>query len=188
VKDFMIKPAEGVIMVGYEIQNGQVVQGAPSPVNRAAGAPVFEAVKASEQLSLFWHNGVEWVKVGGTVDTANQTVSIKTSRLGRYQVRQAIRVGPATLTRVYPQIFTPNGDGWNDKAVFEFDNPALLPLKGTVFDISGAKVADLTVGPNPDSSLVWDGKRGGQPVPSGVYIYEIEVGGESVTGTVVVAQ
>ncbi|HRY30187.1 MAG TPA: fibronectin type III domain-containing protein [Elusimicrobiota bacterium] len=187
MKDFLIRPAEGTIMVGYEVQNGQVLQGAPT-VRGVPGAPLTDASLASQQLSLFWHNGVEWVKVGGVVDTSNQTVSIRTSRLGRYQIRQAVRVGPATLTRVYPQIFTPNDDGWNDKVIFEFENTALLPLKGEIFDLSGAKVGDMVAGPNPDTSLMWDGKRGGQPVPGGVYVYQIEVGGETVTGTVVVAK
>jgi hypothetical protein len=193
VKNFVIRPALGTVMVGYEVANGQVIQGnpalkaagAPTP---ASGAPMLDASKANQQLALFWFNGVEWVKVGGTVDTTNQVVQLRTGRLGRYQVRQALRVGPASLTRVYPQIFTPNGDGWNDKVVFEFDNPALMPLKGEIFDVSGAKVADLVAGPNIDTSLEWDGKKSGTAVPGGVYIYQIEVGGDTVNGTVVVAK
>jgi len=41
------------------------------------------------------------------------------------------------LTRIYPRIITPNGDGWNDKVIFQFDNPQLSPMSGKVFDISG---------------------------------------------------
>jgi hypothetical protein len=140
-------------------------------------------------LSLFWHNGVEWIKTSGLVNTNDHTVTFTSSRGGRYQIRAAQRAPELTLTRVYPRIFTPNGDGWNDKVIFQFDNPELLAIAGEVFDITGAKVADLATGPNPDSSLAWDGKdTGGRTVPAGIYVYSIQLNGKSTTGTVVVAR
>lgn len=184
IKDFHLKDADARLRVAYTVESGQVVTGAPG----AKGAPVVEASKAKNNLALFWFNGVEWVKLGGNVDVSDTAVELRTSRLGRYQIRQAIRVGPASMTRVYPRVFSPNGDGWNDKVVFEFDNPGLATLKGEIFDNKGAKVSDLEPGPNPDASLIWDGKSNGQVVPGGIYIYQIEVGGESISGTVVVAQ
>jgi hypothetical protein len=90
--------------------------------------------------------------------------------------------------QVQPRVITPNGDGWNDKALFQFDNPAILPSRGEVFDLSGAKVADMVPGPTPDTTLVWDGTTGGYTVPSGVYIFQIEVGKNIMTGAVVIAQ
>ena len=55
--------------------------------------------------------------------------------------------------------------------------------------ITGAFVASLQIGPNPDTTLAWDGKdAGGKPVPGGVYIYQIDVGGAPETGTLVVAR
>lgn len=189
VKNFAMKSHLGDVVVVYDVQNGQVMQGAPAAPGQAGnGAPVFDASQAKNQLSLFWHNGVEWVKVGGSVESGSQEVRMRSSRLGRYQIRQAIRIGPISLTRVYPRVFSPNDDGWNDKVIFEFDNPGLLPVKGEIFDVTGAKVADMAPGPNPDASLVWDGKSGGQAVPAGIYIYQIEVAGETANGTVVVAK
>jgi len=38
-------------------------------------------------------------------------------------------------------------------------------------------VADLKAGPNPDSTLEWDGKDSGEKVvPGGIYMYQIDVG------------
>ena len=101
-----------------------------------------------------------------------------------------IAIGSLTLTAVYPRILTPNGDGFNDKAGFHFDNPEDLPVSGTIFDLSGARVASLAPGQGTDAAtfLVWDGKdTSGQKVPGGIYIYEIEYQGKHATGTVAVA-
>ena len=103
--------------------------------------------------------------------------------------RAAISLGSLTLTGVFPRIFSPNGDGRNDKAGFHFDNPELLPVSGTVYDLSGAHVADLVPGTDPSTLLVWDGKdTSGQKVAGGVYIYDIDYQGKHATGTVVVAR
>jgi hypothetical protein len=98
-------------------------------------------------------------------------------------------IGSLTMTHVKARIFTPNGDGINDKVRFEFENPEMLPVGGTVYDLSGARVADLTPGSDPTAVLLWDGKDGtGQTVPGGIYIYQIAFAGKVATGTVVVAR
>jgi hypothetical protein len=98
-------------------------------------------------------------------------------------------LGSLTLTGVHPRIFTPNGDGANDKVRFEFDNVEMLPVEGTVYDLRGARVASLTPGTDPYDLLLWDGKDSdGRVVAGGIYIYQIEFQGEHATGTVVVAR
>ena len=97
-------------------------------------------------------------------------------------------LGSVTLTKVACRILTPNGDGYNDKARFELDNPEQLPVTGTVFDLSGARVASLQQGSTPDV-LLWDGKdEDGQIVAGGIYIYQLEFQSEHATGTVAVAR
>ncbi len=90
--------------------------------------------------------------------------------------------------QVYPRIFTPNDDGYNDKVLFQVTNDALLPLTGEVFDTLGRKIGDMVPGPSAmsDESLVWDGKKGGRAVPGGIYIYQIQLGDEIMKGTVIV--
>lgn len=100
----------------------------------------------------------------------------------------AATIGSVTLTEVKCRIFTPNGDGFNDKARFELDNPEQLTVSGSVFDLSGARVADLQLGSTPDV-LLWDGKdEDGQIVAGGIYIYQLEFQGEHATGTLAVSR
>jgi hypothetical protein len=191
VTDLVFNPPVLRGILAYSVQNGQVVAGAPEPSSffTSAKVPVISATNAAQQLSLFWYNGAEWTKTTGSVNPADNTVSFTGSRVGGFQIRAATHGSGTTLTRVYPRIITPNGDRWNDEAIFEFDNPQLLPLSGKVYDISGASVANLKPGPNPDSTLKWDGKdSGGKVVPSGIYLYQIDLGGSMESGTVVVAR
>ena len=102
---------------------------------------------------------------------------------------RSITAGDLTFNGVFPRIFTPNGDGYNDKAVFHFDNPEQLPISGSVYDISGARVASLAPGSDPTGLLLWDGKDvGGRVVPGGIYLYQIDFQGKVITGTVIVAR
>lgn len=55
-------------------------------------APGFNS-QAEEALGigLFWHNGVEYVKIGGRVNTAAKTVSIRSKNLGKYRIMSVVR-------------------------------------------------------------------------------------------------
>src|SRR5205085_11330259 len=120
-----------------------------------------------------------------------QTISFTTARMGAYQIKLAAQLGDLSLLQVYPRVFTPNGDGANDIVIFQFGEGTLTgrDLSGEIFDITGTKVADLVPGPDPASSLKWDGKsETGTTVPSGIYLYQINVAGERVNGSVVVAR
>jgi hypothetical protein len=154
------------------------------------GQPVIHASGATGKLSMFWYNGARWVKVGGTLDTANQTLSYESTRMGVFQIRQATQLGDVSLVQVYPRVFTPNGDGANDVVIFQFGEGDVtgVSFQGDVFDVAGAKVGSLK--PGPDSgTLMWDGKTSsGATVPSGIYVYQITAGGKTVNGTVVVAR
>lgn len=174
--------------LAYSVSGGVVVQG--SPTFHGFRIPLISASQASEELSLFWYNGNDWVKTTAVVNTADNTVSFTATRIGRFQIRAASHVSGVSLTRVYPRIITPNNDGWNDKVIFEFDNPTLGPLSGKIYDLNDAFVAELVAGPADGSTLAWDGKdAGGKPVPGGIYLYQMGVGGaEAASGTVVVAR
>jgi len=99
------------------------------------------------------------------------------------------------------RVLTPNGDGLNDIAILCVDNPRSSSVSGSVFDLRGARVATLfykpgTAGGCPPSvsappnveQLTWDGKASGRTVPAGVYVYQIQSEGVTVTGTVVVVR
>jgi len=166
------------VKISYDVSGGYV--GAPHL------API-PANQAADNLALFWFNGVEWVKVGGDVDTTQQTVSLKTKKGGKYQLRQSMSSLRFALTKVYPRIFSPNGDGWNDVANFMYEGND-SGITGKVFDINGAFVSDMARGDTEDS-LKWDGKNSdGKVVSSGIYIYQLEADKKVFNGTVVVAK
>ena len=166
------------VKISYNVSGGII--GAPHLTS-------IQANQAADNLSLFWFNGVEWVKVGGNVDITQQTVSLKTKKGGKYQLRQSMKAVRFALAKVYPRIFTPNGDGWNDTANFMYEGND-TGITGKIFDINGAFVSDMSRGDTEDS-LKWDGRNGdGQIVSSGIYIYQIEADKKVFNGTVVVAK
>lgn len=111
------------------------------------------------------------------------------SVIGAGVVGRSVSLGDATLTGVYPRIFTPNGDGFNDKVGFHIDNPEDLPVTGVIYSLAGTQVANLQPGSDPASLLLWDGKdSNGHTAPAGIYLYRIDFQGKSATGTVVLAR
>ena len=132
--------------------------------------------------------------MGGVNDKSSQVVSVKSSQLGRYQLRAASSSSALTLdkTSVYPPLFTPNGDGFNDRVYMVLENRGDASLRGDIYDLFGRHVAALappvlTVGVG--TALTWDGKtNGGVTVPSGLYVYRIQGDGRTITGTVSVAR
>ena len=83
------------------------------------------------------------------------------------------------------RMLTPNGDGKNDFVVFTFNNPKDSQVTGKIYDLQGRLVAEMSPGP-VSNSLEWNGKAGGQAVPGGIYIYQIQAEGKTFNGTIVV--
>lgn len=159
-----------------------------SPVAAPALAP--NTVFKPQDLAMFHFNGVEFVKLGGTVDTAANTIAISSRLVGKYIVKQTLRATAFVVLQTAPRkIFTPNGDGVNDQFHIYFENPNDTVLSfAKVFDLAGAEVADLQLGLT-GNSLSWDGRiRGGDAARGGIYVYQIHAEGRTWNGTVVVAK
>jgi gliding motility-associated-like protein len=190
LNDLAFARPQAIVSIGYALTNGNVGQGSPT----AQSAPAASSV-TPDQLSIYWNNGVSWVKIGGTLDLAAQALKTKSSFLGVYQLRSVGRASSLSLPQanVFPRVFTPNGDGLNDHVFFVLENPNGAQIVAEIFDFAGRRVATL---PPPtasssigDAMFKWDGKdfNGGR-VPSGAYYYTIQGEGKSFTGTVVVAR
>lgn len=145
------------------------------------------AVIDEKTLSVYFHNGARWMQLYGDVDAAEHSVTLDTRLLGRYQLRTTERGGSFSADKagLTNRLITPNGDNKNDTMVFVFDNPQDRNVKGRIYDLRGALVGSMKTGP-VGNSLIWDAKSGGQPVPGGVYIYQIEAEGTVYNGTVAV--
>jgi gliding motility-associated-like protein len=96
-----------------------------------------------------------------------------------------------TLNEGYPRprLFTPNGDGENDKVTFSYENDNESSVVCWIFDIRGAAIRQLDIVETGENKFTWDGKDENKEVaPSGIYIYQIEVEGKTINGTIVLAK
>ncbi|MBI4424965.1 MAG: hypothetical protein HY554_14630, partial [Elusimicrobia bacterium] len=90
---------------------------------------------AAKDLGVFWHNGIEYKKLYGKVDTQNQVVAVETPNVGAFQLRTLYRDAGVTfdLSNITSRIFSPNGDGLNDSVTFLFDNPKASHVEGKIY-------------------------------------------------------
>jgi len=89
-----------------------------------------------------------------------------------------IKVEPIQEMLFYPNAFSPNGDGKNDVFVAIGNKENVLHYHQLIFDRWGKVVFETT---EPD--IAWDGKYGGKPMTSGVYVYKVNYRIESSCAT-----
>ncbi|MBI4248434.1 MAG: gliding motility-associated C-terminal domain-containing protein [Elusimicrobia bacterium] len=89
------------------------------------------------------------------------------------------------VTGVSHRVITPNGDARNDVLIIRFDNPRDSGVSGRIFDLLGGYVADMEQKRSPHR-VEWNGKAGGKPVKSGVYVFVLESESRRFKGAVVV--
>jgi len=181
IKGFVFDRPLARVVLAYEVENGYV----------KATSSVPEEL-ASEQLALFWFNGLEWIKLGGEVDEYLHLVSTRSKRIGKYMIKVSFGATSFGIESIQPdKIFTPNGDGWNDYLEIHYANPRDAFVNGKIYDLRGALIAEMEKRSGAET-LIWNGKdTDGHTVPGGVYIYQIEVVGAEnkiINGTVVVAR
>ncbi|MBI4248433.1 MAG: fibronectin type III domain-containing protein, partial [Elusimicrobia bacterium] len=182
------KPVE--IQLNYD--SGKVAAAARAAAKKGSSVPSAAVVRpqfSDSDVGVYWHNGTEYVKVYGVVDAAKKTVKIQTKTPGIYQVRVVLREQNAVhfdVSNVSHRVITPNGDHRNDVLIITFDNPQDSEVSGKIYDLTGAFVADMVK--TGQFHIQWDGKAGGSPVKSGVYIYQLKGEGRRFTGTIVVAR
>jgi len=150
------------------------------------------ATYSAYDYAVYYYNGVEDVKLGGTVNPDSGSVSVVTRVTGLFKVKRVIRAQSFSITQTVPRkIFTPNGDGIWDEFNIIFENPEDLSISSAkIYDLSGAEIASLRAGTyNSGSSLAWDGRRsGGDKAQAGVYVYQFKAGNKYYNGTVVLAR
>ncbi len=145
-------------------------------------------------------NNVEWISIGGVVDTTNLTVSAYYIYPGTYRLTKQDKVyDKFEIVKIIPRIFTP---AYNDpsemfnRVRFYCANPNGIKPTGKIFNLSGAVIQDKLEDKDrveSDNSkmyiLFWDGKdKSGKVVDAGIYIYQIEAEGKVYNGTVVIAK
>ncbi|OGS21902.1 MAG: hypothetical protein A2252_09050 [Elusimicrobia bacterium RIFOXYA2_FULL_39_19] len=143
--------------------------------------------EVNDKLALFYWDGVNWQKMGGAVDTLNQTVSASVTHFSKYALKASIKPSGFNYQRVSPRPFTPNPDGLYDRAYFYFDNPENSAVEIKVFDLKGALVRNIDA--NTGSTPYWDGRdNNGKMMQGGVYIFQMKVGSNIVKDTIILAK
>lgn len=178
VSNFTLNLPQLVITLEYPESGGSVIRSIYPP-------------QPEGNIGIYWFNGTDWIKLGGRKDPENNTIKIKSSNLGKYQIRTVIPAsGFAIRTdQIYPRVITPNGDGKNDYVFFYYENPNDSTVEIKIYDVDGRFVRNVNEQGPVEMSRKWDGKdESGNIVPTGVYIYEITSEGKKFTGTVVVAK
>jgi hypothetical protein len=92
--------------------------------------------------------------------------------------------------RLSAPLFTPNGDGINDRLGLEFNLLMFYlprPLRVEIFDLGGRKLRSLSQAEAAAGrvGLEWDGlDEGGRLVPPGLYLLRVEAEGDAQAETV----
>ncbi|MGA2089942.1 MAG: fibronectin type III domain-containing protein [Endomicrobiales bacterium] len=163
-----------------------------SQAKRLAAQRAPSSSSAPGNLTVFWNNGIEFLRLGGILKSSNQTVTLNVSHAGEFQLRRVIQPTGFAVNSMYPKkVFTPGVDPYKEMSWY-IDNPEADKVTGQVFDLRGDFVATLS--PIGDATaqtviLQWSGiSDQGKPVSKGVYIYQIMGSGKVINGTVIVAR
>jgi hypothetical protein len=152
-------------------------------VNSPGGSGAMSASAAKK--AVYWHNGVEWVRVGGYQEGGYIWCNFK--RLGSFRVQDD--TGDGILSKVAPKIFSPNEtDPFVNTVRFSIRNPENKTIRGEIYDVRGRLIKE---GINNEGTemLIWDGRNDSDElVSSGIYIYQIKVGSEVKNGVIIVAK
>ena len=94
---------------------------------------------------------------------------------------------------ISPNPFSPDGDGFEDTAVFEYKLPLKSELSIEIYDVKGRLIKTIMEDqPQASGKIFWDGKDdGNRTVRAGIYIVYVEIKGEkksSLKTTLVVAK
>jgi len=90
----------------------------------------------------------------------------------------------------FPNPFSPNGDGFVDTTELPLFINSTVKVNCKIFDLRGRLVRYLVnAEKSTNTTIQWDGRNDlGEIVPIGIYIYQIEVGGQLTSGSVVVTK
>lgn len=142
-------------------------------------------VGVQTNLPAFYLDSIAWfpaeiaprgsTRISATADTVLFYQALVTTNEGCV-FSASVLLEPFAPRLIYaPNAFSPNGDGVNDTWTV-FTHPAVVAIRSAaLYDRWGNTVflsATLT-GNNPE--LGWDGNRNGKPLPTGAYLWTVEV-------------
>lgn len=142
------------------------------------------------KLRVFVWDGVKWQFVGGEVNKTKCVVVTWTDHLSKYAV-MVLPEEKETQISVSPEIFTPNGDGINDLAIFNILTKSPGKCEIRIYNDSGKAVRVITDDiVTTGMSVSWDGRdSAGKLCETGTYIYNVVLSAKTIsTGAIVIAK
>ena len=145
--------------------------------------------EAKTRLCLAMWNGLHWIPISSSVVVVGNNVYVtsNTSHFSKYGI---VIASPTNIpVTVEPNPFTPQSSNYTFNNVrFSFPNPDGSAVVIKIWDITGTLMKEISY--DGAGTLQWDGLDTlGRVVESGVYIYEIKVGGSAKgTGTITVGR
>lgn len=116
-----------------------------------------------------WSDGSTLKEIEVTT-SGNYTLTV-TNECGQFDYAVEVIIKDCGCNIYVPNIFSPNGDGWNDALeVFTGCDFPFRMLRFAVFDRWGNNLYIATEG----TSVRWDGSYKGQIMPNGVYVWILE--------------
>jgi gliding motility-associated-like protein len=124
---------------------------------------------AASNGSLQWFTEGTLLGTGSTctVSPENDTAYEVEAVLDGCKTTATVHIHASCLPLIVPNVFTPNGDGFNDWFVIE--SPALVHLKVVIYNPWGEIVFE-----SHEPGMNWNGWIGSIPASTGVYYYCIE--------------
>ena len=109
---------------------------------------------------------------------------------GEYNIVMFEPGGGGLTLNIEPQIFSPDGDGYEDRAVITFDGPTGADYSLKLYDRQGRLLKTFFEDESVfDEEYTWDGRAGGRRLPIGIYIVYLEsTGAGEIKKTVVLAR
>ncbi|MFA5858615.1 MAG: FlgD immunoglobulin-like domain containing protein [Elusimicrobiota bacterium] len=147
------------------------------------------------RLQVYWHDSNDWRYVGGVVNTAKNTLTVKVSHFSLFGIFPSASLSSIDAEQFKPKekIITPNSDGSNDFACFNgiHNYWQALSLADSTQEMSWVKIFDVQnrMVRTIESIDIWDGRNtNGEFVENGIYIYQFVINGKTVTGSIVIAK
>lgn len=142
----------------------------------------------SSRLMIYYHDGVQWMPIGGELNKEEQDVRTDVGHFSLYAIKAVSGGG----LKIGPNPFTPNRDGINDSVVFNLISESGHKVDIYIYKLNGSLVRKLNDGKLISSSVIefsWNGTDQDNDIcEDGLYIYKIIIGEKHYSGIVVLAK
>ncbi|MEM9548605.1 MAG: gliding motility-associated C-terminal domain-containing protein [Bacteroidota bacterium] len=82
----------------------------------------------------------------------------------------SVDVTPAPVVNIHPNVFSPNGDNFNDEFIFRLNDTDVVGLTMRIYDRWGNL---MHLAQSASNEVSWDGTKEGSRLSLGIYVYQV---------------